>query len=166
MVLGQHQVELRQAQEIATKMFADIGVQVEWRTDRHPCAVSGAIVIKLTEDTPRNYRPGVFAFALPYEGVHIQAFYDRIKGSAGPPRLPSLLAHVMVHEITHILQGIHRHSETGLMKAQWSREDLLTMAWKPLAFGDEDVYLIHFGWKKRAARLAGVDLTAATVATK
>jgi hypothetical protein len=28
-----------------------------------------------------------------------------------------VLAHVLVHEITHILQGIDRHSESGVMKS-------------------------------------------------
>ena len=57
--LEQHQVESKQAQGIATKMFADIGVQVEWRTNKKSCAANGVIVIKLTEHTPRGYRPAV-----------------------------------------------------------------------------------------------------------
>jgi hypothetical protein len=153
-----------QAQAIATKMFADIGVQVEWRTNRHSCAANGAILIKLTEDTPRSYIPRAFAFALPYEGVHIQVFYDRLKEAVTPPDVPCLLAHVLVHEITHILEGIDRHSESGVMKAHWSNEDFNAMRCKPLAFADEDVHLIHFGWKKRVVRLASVDLTASAVA--
>jgi hypothetical protein len=29
----------------------------------------------------------------------------------------ALLAHVMAHEITHVLEGIDRHSSEGVMKA-------------------------------------------------
>jgi hypothetical protein len=166
MTFEQHLVESYQAREIATQMFADIDVQVEWRTKTHSCPANGAIVINLAEDTPVSYHPGAFAFALPYEGVHIQVFYDRIRKAAKPPMVPCLLAHVLAHEITHLLEGIDRHSERGVMKAHWSRDDTLEMAWKPLAFTEEDKYLIHRGLKVRTAKLAGVDPTAGMVATK
>jgi hypothetical protein len=29
----------------------------------------------------------------------------------------------LVHEISHVLQGTNRHSETGVMKARWNQED-------------------------------------------
>jgi hypothetical protein len=80
--------------------------------------------------------------------------------------VPCLLAHVLVHEITHLLEGIDRHSESGVMKAHWSSDDTLEMAWKPLAFTEEDKYLIHRGLKLRAAELAAVDPTAGMVASK
>jgi hypothetical protein len=153
MTWEQHSVESRQAQEIATKMFADIGVQVEWRADRNSCAANGAIVIRLTEDTPRNYHPGAFAFAQPYEGVHIKVFFDRIRESVKPPTVRCFLAHVLAHEITHILEGINRHSENGVMKAHWSHEDISAMSWKPLSFAEKDVELIRRGLEARRAGL-------------
>jgi hypothetical protein len=162
--LGLHSGESYRAQGIATKMFADVGVQVEWRTNGPSCKANGVIVIKLTEDTPRGYRPDALAFALPYERVHIQVFYDRIKESAKLPTVPCLLAHVLVHEITHILEGTDRHSASGVMKALWSREDFGAMAWKPLVFAEEDVDLIHRGLEgRRTAKLATVDPTPAKV---
>jgi hypothetical protein len=42
-------------------------------------------------------------------------FYDRLQERGQPNRLPAILAHVMVHEITHILQGVQRHSKSGVM---------------------------------------------------
>jgi hypothetical protein len=69
-------------------------------------------------------------------------FYDRIKQKPAPGEL---LAHVMVHEITHILQGISRHSDSGVMKANWSGEDFQRMRYKVLPFAEEDVVLIHRG---------------------
>jgi hypothetical protein len=80
--------------------------------------------------------------------------------------VPCLLAHILAHEITHVLQGINRHSVSGVMKAHWSNGDCLDMAGKPLAFTEEDVYLIHRGLKRRADRLAAVDATAAKVVTQ
>ena len=55
----------------------------------------------------------------------------------------------MVHEITHILQGISRHSDSGVMKANWSGEDFQQMRYKPLPFTEQDVVLIHRGLKMR-----------------
>jgi hypothetical protein len=50
---------------------------------------------------------------------------------------------VLVHEITHILQGVDRHSESGIMKAQWTIDDYRAMASKPLSFTPLDVKLIQ-----------------------
>ena len=80
--------------------------------------------------------------------------------------VPCLLAHVLAHEITHVLEGIDRHSESGVMRAHWSSDEMWDMASKPLAFTEEDKYLIHRGLKVRVAKLAAVDYTAGMVATK
>ena len=58
------------------------------------------------------------AYALPYEGTHIVILFDRVR-KMQPNYVPAVLAHVLVHEVTHILQGIQRHSESGVMKAHW-----------------------------------------------
>jgi hypothetical protein len=63
--------------------------------------------------------------------------------------MPHLLAHVLVHEITHILQGVTRHSAEGVMKAQWTQEDLSSMLRKSLEFTSLDVDLIHDGMAVR-----------------
>src|SRR5689334_24555228 len=57
-----------------------------------------------------------------YEGNHIVIFYDRLQRKVKGTQISSLLAHVLAHEVTHILQGIHRHSDRGLMKATRSEE--------------------------------------------
>ena len=66
------------------------------------------------------------AVALPFEGIHIEIFYDRIRAAEGfvPP---DYLGHVLAHEITHILQSVARHSDSGLMKAHWDRPELVQM---------------------------------------
>ena len=37
-----------------------------------------------------------------------------------PFRTGFLLGHVLAHEIGHVLQGVARHSATGVMKGRWS----------------------------------------------
>ena len=69
-----------------------------------------------------------------------------------PNQVHAVLAHVLVHEITHILQGLSRHSESGVMKARWDSQDFAQMSWKPLPFTAEDVDLIQRGLAARDAR--------------
>jgi len=66
--------------------------------------------------------------------------FDRFESSAGGPRqVATILAHVMVHEIAHLLEGVARHSQTGVMKAHWDGYDLMQMAVTPLPFDPEDM---------------------------
>ena len=143
---------LYQAQERAAKMFAEAGVRIDWRIGRPSAAQPDrepAIVVSLAENTPAGYLPAALALARVYEGVHITVFWDRVERMSrfAPPTF--VLAHVLVHEITHILQGIDRHSESGVMKPRWTPEDCRAMAIKPLGFTARDVELIQLGLARR-----------------
>jgi hypothetical protein len=142
------------AQPIAARMFAGIGVGIDWKSER--ACPPDAIRISFSDRTDRDFLPEALAYAKPYEGVHIVVFYDRLQQRGQPNRLPGLLAHVMVHEITHILQGVHRHSESGVMKAGWTTDDFNEMAFKPLPFTQMDVELIHHGLDTREIRMAAL----------
>jgi hypothetical protein len=141
---------VRQAKEKASKIFSSIGVKLDW----HRGCPAQDIVISLSEDTPAKRMPRALAYALPYEGTHIVIFYDRVRRAIRSAMIPCLLAHVMVHEITHILQAIYRHSDQGMMKATWDGSDYFAMTWKPLAFSSDDIDLIYSGLAGRAARAA------------
>jgi hypothetical protein len=125
-------------------MFARIRVGVEWRYSPNHCPAEG-IVISLNVNTPASFLPGALAYALPYEGRHIEIFCDRITRCREPVMVSVVLAHVLAHEIAHILEGVARHSEEGIMKAHWDAADLFEMRRKPLEFAPEDVALIHLG---------------------
>jgi hypothetical protein len=141
-----------QALELANQMFATIGIRLDWRIGEPPRTQSGQpIFIELTTPTPTNLLPDALAHALPYEGVHIRVFYDRIS-KAVPGVRAMLLAHVLVHEITHILEGVDRHSDSGVMKAVWTAEDYSQMRTGTLPFTPQDVQLIHLGLIRRSTR--------------
>lgn len=141
------------AQGLANGIFRGAGVKIDWRIGQPPRSQPrrrDPIVVEITTKTPSQLEPGALAFALPYEGVHIDVFYDRVQ-QVNPDSLTEyVLAHVLVHEITHILQGISRHSETGVMKAHWNQDDYMDMRWKGLAFTELDVQLIRVGLAERA----------------
>jgi hypothetical protein len=60
----------------------------------------------------------------------------------------------LVHEITHILEGLDCHSGEGVMKAHWTKEDHGSMIRKPLPFTREDIDLIHVAMAARAPHAA------------
>ncbi|SPE43396.1 exported hypothetical protein [Candidatus Sulfopaludibacter sp. SbA3] len=136
------------AKAMASSMFQAIGVEVAWLSGEPKAAPSGITVrIHLAVDTPTGVKPGALAVSRPYAGFakEITVFYDRVRRLAEETRTPEriLLAHVLAHEITHVIEQIDRHSETGLMKERWSREDYTNMARKPLPFSPDDLYWIR-----------------------
>jgi hypothetical protein len=140
------------AKGVASGIFAPIGVKIQWHRPSN-CPAEG-IIIAFSDHTPTSLMPGALAYALPYEGTHIVIFYDRVKNKFG--NAPCLLGHVMAYEITHILQGMKRHSESGVMKETWTGVDYEQMSWKPLQFADEDVQLIIRGLAAREKALVTV----------
>jgi hypothetical protein len=145
---------LQVAESIAAGMFSGARVRMEWRGHEPDGAhlPAGAVAIRLAPQTPVHFMPGALAFARPYEGVHITVFCDRIQRVApGSGSTAVILAHVLVHEITHILQGSEEHSDSGVMKATWTGTDYLEMTSQPLRFTPEDIDRIHRGLAWRAA---------------
>ena len=136
--------QIRSAQGLASKLFARIGVRIVWREMRSCIADGPTLKVSLSYNTPANQLPGSVAYALPYEGTHIVVFYDRVRQS-DPNLVTRLLAYVMAHEITHILEGITRHSKRGIMKAHWDGDDRFQIGLGHLDFAPEDIDLIYRG---------------------
>jgi hypothetical protein len=144
------------AEQVASQMFSAAGVGIDWRQGLAGCPVEAIRITlsALSDHAPADLPANAMAYALPYEGNHIVIFYDRLQRKVKGTQISSLLAHVLAHEVTHILQGIHRHSDRGLMKATWDGSDYQAMMWKPLPFTPEDIELIHRGLAARATRSA------------
>jgi hypothetical protein len=134
-----------QAQGLATRIFADIGIPLDWRACPPANESSQTIVVQLVSRTPQGFMSGALGYAMPYRR-RIVIFFDRIEMMQDAW---TVLGHVMVHEITHIIQGVSRHSDTGLMKPHWSSRDLSGMRYKPLPFTREDLILLYSGLAMR-----------------
>ena len=145
---------LLQAEAIATRMFSGIGVKVRWTTHRpadrdcdtqRPTVIGVRMAIKKTASATQ----GAFASSNPYasDGVRITLFYgDLHERFRNRPRLePVVMAHVLVHEITHVVQRVARHSEAGVMLSRWTDRDYSDMEYKPLGFTEDDKVLVHLG---------------------
>jgi len=140
-------VEIASALGIASKMFAEIGIQLNGHSGQQYCKNTGerTIVVNLSSQTPPTRHPGALAYALPFEGQHIEIFYDRIVRLGLSRSLTArLLAYVLVHEITHLLQRLDHHSSDGIMKARWKTEEYLDKRSR-VTFTEDDVDLIYRG---------------------
>ena len=143
------------ARVITTRIYARIGVTVAWETELSACPSEG-IRIDINSETPASLKPGALAYALPYEGNHICVFFDRIAADPDSDRVAVVLAHVFAHEIGHVLQGISRHSLSGIMQAHWSRRDFARMKTHSLEFEADDIQLIYLGLQQRRAAAAAM----------
>jgi hypothetical protein len=138
------EVEWR-AESIAKCMFARIGVSIEWRAGkrgRHSEAIQ-ATIVRHAPASARKTMLGCTEISARSSG-RIFVIADRLQLEDGREHRGSLiLAHVLVHEITHALEGVSRHADTGIMKANWTPGDYRQMA-QMLAFAPADIEMIHY----------------------
>jgi hypothetical protein len=142
------------AQSITSRVLDGIGVKIDWRQPNSCPSSPDVIKVQISPDPPPGQRPNALAYASPFEGTSIIVFINRVRARVPLARVSELMGYVLVHEITHILQRIDRHSETGIMKAHWDNADFFDMGQKRLQFTTLDVDLIYAGLDARYARLA------------
>ena len=141
---------------VASHIFRGIGVRVKWHTG--DCTRPG-VPDKVRPfsrplesepwNTPRilslralsrlqnaSARPGG-NHGLRGPGAELLADHPRLNGSGA--------GYVLAHELAHVMQGIVRHSESGILKANWSSGDFSEMMYFRLSFTRFDVELIHQG---------------------
>jgi len=141
---------LTNAKLVATDILKQAEVELQWSKGnrQHPCG-DRWIAITFSARTPDSLLPDAMGYALPYSNgsVRITVFLDRLQPlfARTPNWRGSILGHVMAHELTHVLQGVARHADHGLMKKRWSENDFQQMGVKPLAFTAVDLLLIRTG---------------------
>jgi hypothetical protein len=141
--------QIYRAEATASQILKDARVRISWRGDVRVCSAPGSgILITVSDHTPSERKPGALASAQPYERTHVFLFYDRIIGSVKPDAVPTLLGHVLAHEIVHMLQGVAVHMQEGLMKAQWDHRDFVEMQRRPYRLTELDIGMIHSGLAK------------------
>jgi hypothetical protein len=137
-------IAVDEAEILAAQILMTAGVRLDWHGARH-CPFE-AIQISLHDATPARLMPGALAYARPFDGSSaIMVFLDRVECRANQRHAGPILGHVFAHEIAHILQRIDRHSESGLMKADWTTDDVRKMYVQPLRFSEDDIDLIRLG---------------------
>jgi len=155
---GSHVAMQNEGRRIAARIFAAIGVEIQWR-DLRGCP-SNAIQISFSGRIPAGFRADALAYAMPYDGIHIVLLLDRVKDSVAPGAAGYLLGYTIAHEVTHVLEGIARHSTSGIMKAHWDLADHRQIVNGSLGSAPEDVELIYRGLDGRQSRWSASTLLA------
>jgi hypothetical protein len=94
--------------------------------------------------------------AYAFDGSRIEIDYARITAGRTVEEGAAVLAHIPVHEVTHLVQGCDHHSTKGIMKASWNRGEIERMAREPLRFTELDIELIHAGAERRPGALVSL----------
>ena len=147
---------LSMAKLVVAGILSEAGVQLRWFAgERQGDSNQPAVTITFSACTPGTLLPGAMGYALPYAtgGVRITLFLDRMQPvlARSPNTRGAILGHVIAHELVHVLQGIGRHSDSGLMKGRWSEDDFQQMGVKPLGLAPGDLALITSGLARRGA---------------
>ena len=141
---------LGRAQHTVSRIYAELGLRVKWSND-----ATTRIWIEFDEHAPAFCSPGALGYARAHgsEGSRIHILLDRVRQLADNRWDGSVLGHVMAHELGHVLEGVERHSQSGLMKARWNGHELAIMQSSLLSFDAADVDLIHAGLMRLERRV-------------
>jgi len=151
---------LRPGKVVASAIFAKIGVRLNWRAGELPATHSAAgngapqkvFGVRTLEHAPESATAGALASSrivgsseteITVYKDRLQRFLDSHSNLAGVAGAGA--GYVLAHELAHVMQGVARHSESGILKAQWSNTDYEEMLFHKLAFTNFDVDLIHQG---------------------
>jgi hypothetical protein len=159
-----------EATAVVSGIFKGIGIRLKWRrgdvragrSSHRDGAFPPAFGVRTVERAPDSVSANALASAelLGSSGAEITIYKERfLRFLADHPHFPAAAAgYVLAHELAHVMQGAHRHSEAGILKAQWSTDDLRQMMTHKLAFTTLDVELIRRGLVLRLAnQRSGVD---------
>ena len=147
------------AAEQAARMFAVIGVRLQW-TKHRPMNPDRDLPIQVRLIRDMAGHPGALAYANPFDPAPvITVLYDRIVFATerAPEVRGAVLAHVLAHEIGHLIIKTDEHSPAGIMKAQWSGADWSRIAHGLLTFLPADADMIRRGVITRARRVERAD---------
>ena len=145
-----------QGERVATQLFRRIGIGIEWHNAPSACPEEREpVLVRVWTHTPNDYHRGASGVSRPYDGVHVEIFYDRMQGAAADSMLTALVGHVLAHEIAHVLGGTDAHS-SGVMQPQFSREDIRRMTVVPLRIPEAYIIVLQDGVRTRHERLAEV----------
>lgn len=145
---------LRGAEEEASRLFRQSGIDVKWLNCPLPAAGpedpgqcrAAEFPAHLQLRMARHSRDlNAITFGISYlsgdgRGCFANVFYERIEEMHKRSRvnLASLLGDVAAHEIGHLLLGTNSHAANGIMRARWESEDLGSVSMGTLFFSDAE----------------------------
>jgi hypothetical protein len=133
-----------------TRVFDEIGVHVEWvRADRRADSTEAVRIILVAREAGdlRHTRHAVMGATIwTEEGTPVvYMFYRRVEAEAQryTVSLALVLACALAHEVGHVLMPEGGHTEAGLMRAFWNRDDFNSADRGQLRFVPEQAALMR-----------------------
>lgn len=153
-------ISANRIRSLVSAIYSQIGVNLTWQAGSSECGQSPRTTVKVrwAKRAPANSPPGTLAASHPFEPseslitiyeVPLQQFLNRY---ANAPDI--VLSYVLAHELAHVMQGLDHHSDSGIMKANWSYGEYHRMLSRNLTFTAEDVELIHIGLAAKRSKLS------------
>jgi hypothetical protein len=103
---------------------------------------------------PAAILPRMLGYAFPWtrNGVHAIIMYDRIETAAvsEASSVDKILGSALAHEVGHVLLRSEQHSQSGVMKAVWSRADYQRLAVRQLEFLPYQAVMLREEVRRRA----------------
>jgi hypothetical protein len=140
------------AQRELTRVYADIGVPLEWagaedRTDAGARRAMHIILVDREAGVLRRSRDTVLGATMwTDKGTPaVYVFYQRVEAEARrhAVSLALLLACTLAHELGHVLMPDRGHSAEGLMRARWNGDDFHNANQGQLRFVPEQVAVMR-----------------------
>jgi hypothetical protein len=153
---------VQDAEREATRMLRTVSIEWKWINCTSRVLSESCLSPQLPADLTIRFLPkalpeasvralGAAASSADYATAFI--FYDRILALRTHTHLlPPMLGRVLAHEITHLLSPQEHHTGFGLMRRQWSADDLLFTSSACLGLSAKSVQIMH----REALRRMGI----------
>jgi len=180
---GLSEAQLRHAEEVAGRIFGEAQIQVRWLRCRHsqaepaidvgckaPLAATELILRILSLGTGRQYHGNEHEMGeaiVPTDGspgVYGNVYSDAVEScrEKNPIARSDLLGWVIAHELGHLLLGTNSHSGAGLMRGNWSAEDLKLTRRTEFTFSPKEVKKLRADLENRTRRAAQIQTAQGT----
>jgi len=148
-------IVVRQAQEEVTRVYARIGVPLEWDGAAGSPSIRIVLLPYETGDLRHAEKTVMGAAVRTAHGNAIAyVFYRRVQVEAGRYEVSTalVLACAIAHEVGHLLLPERAHAPTGLMRACWSRDEFQRAEQGQLLFLPDDIARIREGLLRAGAK--------------
>jgi hypothetical protein len=121
------------AEKEADWMLRDVHVRLNWLNCIPPMPPGsclseespGDLMVRILAKAPGQTNSPALGMTSWGSGASALVFYDRVTMlQRYRKQAASILGRVLAHEIVHLLVPLEPHSDVGLMRSQWSPEDL------------------------------------------
>ena len=106
------------------------------------CNARPDITLEIRNSAAPGMPPVILGVSQPLatRGLNVIIFNDRVKRIALQSNrpYPAVLAHVIAHEIGHVLLRTHSHAKSGLMSSQWNDQEYNRLANGVLLFSRDE----------------------------